>query len=88
MQKLYSKINLYDRIAQQAVYQVISPRLEAEMSEHSYGFRKGISAKIPICKLATVLLHSKDVYTVEFDFKKCFDNIPLDKQLGVSRKWE
>ena len=79
-------INLYDRIAQQAVYQVISPILEQEMSEHSYGFRKGISAKIPVCKLASVLLHSKEVYTVELDFKKCFDNIPLDKAIGCVKE--
>ena len=56
------------------------------MSEHSYGFRKGISAKIPVCKLASVLLHSKEVYTVELDFKKCFDNIPLEKAIGCLKE--
>lgn len=79
-------LNLFDRIAQQAVYQIISPIVEKQMSEHSYGFRKGISAKIPVCKLASVLLHSKEVYTVELDFKKCFDNIPLEKAIGCLKE--
>ena len=75
-------INLFDRIAQQAVCQVISPLLEEQMSKHSYGFRKGIGAKIPVSKLAATLNKSKDIYTIELDFKKCFDNIPLDKAIG------
>ena len=79
-------LNLFDRIAQQAVYQIISAIVEKQMSEHSYGFRKGISAKIPVCKLASVLLHSKEVYTVELDFKKCFDNIPLEKAIGCLKE--
>ena len=74
-------INLFDRIAQQAVYQIISPILEEQMSKHSYGFRKGISAKVPVSKLATVLQRTKDTYTIELDFKKCFDNIPLEKAI-------
>ena len=75
-------INLFDRIAQQAVYQIISPILEEQMSKHSYGFRKGIGAKTPVSRLATTLNRNKDIYTVELDFKKCFDNIPLDKAIG------
>ena len=75
-------INLFDRIAQQAVYQIISSILEGQISAHSYGFRKGIGAKIPIGRLADSLFHTKDIYTVELDFKKCFDNIPLDKAIG------
>ena len=79
-------INLFDRIAQQAVCQVISPLLEEQMSKHSYGFRKGIGAKIPVSKLAATLNKSKDIYTIELDFKKCFDNIPLDKAIGCVKE--
>ena len=79
-------INLFDRIAQQVVYQVISPILETKMSKHSYGFRKGIGSKAAVSRLAGILLHSKDVYTVELDFKKCFDNIPLDKAIGALKE--
>lgn len=79
-------INLFDRIAQQAVYQIISPILEKQMSKHSYGFRKEISVKVPVSLLASTLVHSKDIYTVELDFKKCFDNIPLDKAIGYIKE--
>ncbi|MBQ6298265.1 MAG: group II intron reverse transcriptase domain-containing protein [Selenomonadaceae bacterium] len=79
-------INLFDRIAQQAVYQIISPLLEGKMSKHSYGFRKGIGAKVPVSRLADILLHQKETYTVELDFKKCFDNIPLDKAIGCLKE--
>ena len=81
-------INLFDRIAQQAVYQIISPILEEQMSKHSYGFRKGIGAKIPVSRLAATLNRNKDIYTVELDLKKCFDNIPLDKAIERLKEME
>ena len=56
-------INLFDWIVQQAVYQIISPLLEEQMSKHSYGLRKGIVAKVPVSKLDTILNKSKDIYT-------------------------
>ena len=75
-------LNLYDRYAQQAVYRVIAPIVESKMSKHSYGFRKGISAKIPASKIASCILNNENVWTVEIDFEKCFDNISLDKAIG------
>lgn len=79
-------INLYDRIAQQAVYQMIEPILDRNMSKDSYGFRKGISTKIPVSKICSKVSNSKEVYTVEVDFTKCFDNIPLDKAIDMLRE--
>ena len=79
-------INLYDRYAQQAVYRVVNPIIESKMSKHSYGFRLGISAKVPVARVADSILHSKNIYTVEIDFTKCFDNIPLDKALNKLRE--
>lgn len=79
-------INLFDRIAQQAVLQIITPILEPKMSIHSYGFRTGINPKLPVSKLASVLLNSKNIYTVELDIKKCFDNIPLEKAIGCIKE--
>lgn len=58
------------------------------MSVHSYGYRKGINPKLAISKMASILLKSKNVYTVELDIKKCFDNIPLGKEytgVGLSQ---
>ena len=78
--------NLYDRIAQQAVCQIINPILEPKFSSHSYGFRTGISAKVPVSKICSSILNSDKSYTIEIDFKKCFDNIPLDKALDSMKK--
>ena len=78
--------NLYDRMAQQCVYKVINTRLEMNMDSQSFGFRKGISAKIPVSRVCDVALHSKEFYTVEIDFNKCFDNIPLEKALDMLRE--
>ena len=79
-------INLDDRYAQQAVYRIINPIVERNLSKHSYGFRKGISTKVPVSRICSILLHGKEVYTVEIDFKKCFDNIPLEKALTKLRE--
>ena len=86
-------INLFDRIAQQVVLDQISPIIEQNLSIHSYGFRKGIGTKTVIAKIAnTVKALKEQPYTVELDFKQCFDNIPLDKaidslrQLGIRDK--
>lgn len=80
-------LNLYDRIAQQCVYQILDPRVDDKFSKHSYGFRPGQSAKTCCSRLANVISSSTvDYYTVEVDFNKCFDNIPLDKSLDLLRE--
>ena len=79
-------INLYDRIAQQAVYQIIGPIVEAKFSKHSYGFRMGLSTKIPISKIVAGMSNAKHVYTIEIDFSKCFDNIPLEEAIGMAKE--
>jgi len=78
--------NLYDRIAQQAVYQIIEPIVDTKMSKNSYGFRKGLQAKMAVAKVANVFHASKHNYTIELDFKSCFDNIPLEKAIGELAK--
>lgn len=75
-------MNLYDRYAQQAIYRVINPLIEPKMSKHSYGFRSGISTKVPASKIASFIQNCENTYTVEIDFEKCFDNIPLEKAIG------
>lgn len=79
-------LNLYDRIAQQCVYQIIEPRLDNTFSKHSYGFRQGQKTKTCVSKLANVISSTKgNYYTIEIDFNKCFDNIPLDSCLNLLR---
>lgn len=79
--------NLFDRMAQQVVLDQISPIVEQNMSIHSYGFRQGIGAKIAVAKIANVIKGLKEQpYTVELDFKQCFDNIPLEQALDSLRE--
>ena len=80
--------NLYDRMAQQAVYQVIEDRgiIEKNFSEYSFGFRKSISAKVAASRVANCVYNFREYYTIEMDFTKCFDNIPLDKALDDLRR--
>lgn len=77
-----SIINYYDRIAQECVHYVLTPLIEPNMSKHSYGFKKGIGTKIPVSKACNVINQNKEIYTVEIDFEKCFDNIPLESAIG------
>lgn len=79
-------LNLFDRIAQQAIYQIIQPILERKFSRNSYGFRTGINAKIPTSKICTLLTHTKsEIYTVEMDFSSCFDKIKLERAIGAMK---
>ena len=84
--KKYNILNFYDRIAQQAVYQMISPILDKNMSTDSYGFRNGINAKIPISKICSKVTNSKEIFVIKADIKKCFDNISLDATLNMLRE--
>lgn len=77
-----SIINYYDRIAQECVSYVLTPLIEPIMSKHSYGFRKGIGTKIPVSKACSTINQNREIFTVEIDFEKCFDNIPLEGAIG------
>ena len=61
-------INLFDRMAQQCVYQIINPILAQHMSKYSYGFRLAISAKIPVSKACSSIVNNK---IREFKFNNC-----------------
>ena len=45
-----------------------------------------VNPYIPVSKLTTTLNRNKDIYTIELDFKKCFDNISLDKAIGCAKE--
>lgn len=83
-------INLYDKYAHQAVYRVINPIIESQMSIHSYGFKAGISTKIPVSKIANVIKGANQIYTIEINVEECFKNVSLKqaliclKQLGIN----
>ena len=80
-------LNLYDRIAQQCVYQVIEPRLDNKFSKHSYGFRQVNGIKTCISKLSNVISSTKtDYYTIEVDLSNYLESISLDNCLDALRK--
>lgn len=79
-------LNFYDRIAQQAVYQMIYPVLDKNMSKNSYGFRTGINIKIPVSKICSKIARSKEIFAIKVDIKKCFDSIPLDDAITMLRE--
>lgn len=81
-----SIINLYDRIAQQAVYQIIYPIIESKFSKHDYSFKQKQSIKIPVSKIVAGMANAKHVYTIELNFDKYFKNIPLTYAIGVIKK--
>ena len=83
--RIITIINLFDRMAQEVVYDQINPIVEQHMSYHSYGFRQGINQKVPVAKIANVIRQIKETYTIEIDFEKCFNNIPLEKALDSLR---
>jgi len=76
--------NLFDRIVQQAIHQVLSPRLEPSFSKHSYGFRPKRG-----CQQAVRALHGhiKDGYrwSIDVDLKSFFDTVPHDRALKALR---
>jgi RNA-directed DNA polymerase len=71
-----------DRVVQQALLQVLDPLFDADMSERSFGFRKGRKAHHAI---ATVIRDGKAGYrhVVDADVASFFDR--LDHQVTMSR---
>lgn len=66
-----------DRMVQQAILQVISPILEKEFSDSSYGFRPGRSAHDAIHK-AVEYVKDGYVFVVDIDLEKFFDRVNHD----------
>lgn len=71
-----------DRIVQQALLQILDPLFDADMSDRSFGFRKGRKAHHAV---ATVIRDGKEGYryVVDADIASFFDR--LDHQVVMSR---
>ena len=63
-----------DRLVQQAIHQVISPRYERVFSEHSYGFRPGRSAHDAL-HAASEYVQGGQNWVVDLDIEKFFDAV-------------
>jgi RNA-directed DNA polymerase len=74
-----------DRIIEQAIVQVITPKVEPYFSEYSYGFRPGRRAQQAIMKLLEYL-NDGYTYIVDIDLEKFFDTVPHDKLMTLVGK--
>jgi RNA-directed DNA polymerase len=70
-----------DRFIQQAVLQVLQPRMDPTFSEHSYGFRPGRSAHQAVCQ-AQRDVQSGRRWVVDVDLEKFFDRVNHDLLMG------
>jgi RNA-directed DNA polymerase len=66
-----------DRMVQQAILQVLTPIMEQEFSDSSYGFRPGRSAHQAIDK-ASGYVKEGYIYVVDMDMEKFFERVNHD----------
>ena len=79
-----------DRIAQQVIKTFLEPRLEAEFSENSYGYRPNKSALSALKKVQENV--RKYSWVIDLDIKEFFENVNHELlfkalKLHVSEKW-
>jgi RNA-directed DNA polymerase len=70
-----------DRFIQQAVLQVLQPRIDPTFSEHSYGFRPGRRAHDAVCQ-AQRYIQSGRRWVVDVDLEQFFDRVNHDVLMG------
>jgi RNA-directed DNA polymerase len=66
-----------DRLIQQALLQVLQPKLDPTFSQHSYGFRPGRSAHDAVLA-AQVMCNQAGGVVVDVDLEKFFDRVNHD----------
>ena len=69
--------SVIDRLLQQAIAQVLTPKFERKFSPHSYGFRPGRSAHDAI-KQAQEYVQEGNEWVVDIDLEKFFDRVNHD----------
>jgi RNA-directed DNA polymerase len=74
-----------DRLIQQALLQVLQPRLDPSFSEYSFGFRPGRSAQEAVVR-AQAYVQSGRRIVVDVDLEKFFDRVNHDILLGRLQK--
>lgn len=71
-----------DRLVQQAIHQVMSPRYEAVFSEHSYGFRPNKSAHEALARASQYVSEGYN-YVIDLDLEKFFDKVNHSRLLWL-----
>jgi group II intron reverse transcriptase/maturase len=74
-----------DRFIQQAVLQVLQPRIDPTFSESSYGFRPGRRAHDAVCQ-AQRFVQSGRRWVVDVDVEQFFDRVNHDVLMGLVAK--
>ena len=78
--------SVLDRLIQQAIAQVLTPKFEQVFSPHSYGFRPGRSAHQAVRKAQEYLREGYE-WVVDMDLEKFFDRVNHDILMDrVARK--
>jgi group II intron reverse transcriptase/maturase len=70
-----------DRLIQQAILQVLQPRFDPSLSEHSYGFRPGRSAHDAVLSAQRYVQEGRH-WVVDVDLEKFFDRVNHDVLMG------
>jgi RNA-directed DNA polymerase len=74
-----------DRFVQQAVLQVLQKRWDPTLSEHSYGFRPGRSARQAVHQ-AQQYIAEGNRWVVDLDLEKFFDRVNHDRLMATVAK--
>jgi len=74
-----------DRLIQQAILQVLQPRIDPTFSEHSYGFRPGRSAHQAVEQMRDYVVEGRE-WVVDIDLEKFFDRVNHDLLMGKMAK--
>ena len=77
--------NVVDRLVQQAVHQVLSPKYEPTFHGSSHGFRPGRSCHTAIAE-AKGYLEEGNEWVVDLDLEKFFDRVPHQRLLSRLEK--
>jgi group II intron reverse transcriptase/maturase len=77
-----------DRFVQQAILQVLQPKIDPSFSEHSHGFRPGRSAHDAI-RAAQRFMQEGRLWVVDVDLEKFFDRVNHDALMGrLAKRFE
>ena len=74
-----------DRLIQQALLQVLQPKIDPDFSEHSYGFRPGRRAHDAVLAAQSYIQSGRKV-VVDVDLEKFFDRVNHDILMDRVRK--
>ena len=78
--------NIYDRIAQQCVRNILEPIVEAHFNPESFGFRKGRNAQQCISYIATTIQRNNEGHIYDCDLESYFDTVNLDIVINLLKK--